>query len=57
MTRDPIIEELYRTREAILKRFGDDLRAVCADAARRQGADGRTVMRRPSRPPRKRSKR
>jgi hypothetical protein len=45
MARDPIIEELHKVREAIAERFGNDLRAICADAQLKQGGDGHRVVR------------
>jgi hypothetical protein len=50
MARDPIIEELHKVREAIAERFGNDLRAIFADAVRTQGSDGRRVVRLAPRP-------
>jgi len=50
MTRDPIIEELHKVREAIAERFGNDLGAICADAQQKQGKDGHPVVRLAPRP-------
>ena len=33
MARDPIVEDLHKVREAYAERFGNDLRAICADAS------------------------
>ena len=35
---DPILAEIYATRAAISERHGGDLRAMIADAGRRQGS-------------------
>ena len=52
MKSDPIVEEVHQTREAIAKRFGNDLRAICDDARRRQASGGRKPVRLPPRPAR-----
>jgi hypothetical protein len=44
MTRDPIVEDLHKVREAYAKRFGNDLRAICADAQQKQGGEGHRVV-------------
>lgn len=44
MKRDPIIEELHKVREAYAERFGNDLRAICADAQQKQGSAGHRVV-------------
>jgi hypothetical protein len=44
MPKDPIVEELHRMREEQAARFGNDLHAICEDARRRQGQDGRRVV-------------
>jgi hypothetical protein len=51
MMSDPIVDEVHRTRESILTRFNGDLRAYVEDVMRRQGQDGRTVVRGEPRPP------
>jgi hypothetical protein len=44
MARDPIIEDLHKVREAYAERFGNDLRAISADARRKQGSRGHRVV-------------
>jgi hypothetical protein len=53
MKLDPIVEEVHRTREAIAKRFNNNLGAICADARKRQTTGGRKVVQRPPRAPRR----
>jgi hypothetical protein len=50
MARDPIVEEIHKTREEIAKRFGNDLRAIAADARKRQGQHGHPVVKTAPRP-------
>jgi hypothetical protein len=38
---DSTIEEIHRTRERLAEKFGGDIRAILADARRRQAASGR----------------
>ena len=38
MKSDPIVEEIHAIRDAIAKRFDNDLRAICDDARRRQAS-------------------
>ncbi len=40
---DPIIDEIHRTRRSIADRFGGDIRAILADARKRQAASGRAT--------------
>lgn len=49
--RDPIVEEVRRARDAILKNYDDDLGKLC-DALRAKDAQGdRKVVRLPPRKP------
>jgi hypothetical protein len=41
---DPIVEQIHKTREAIARRFGNDLHAICEDARQRQAASGRKTV-------------
>ncbi len=52
MTPDPVVEEIKRYRHAQAARFGYDLVKIAEDARRRQGTDGRQVVRLSPRPPR-----
>jgi len=38
---DSTIEEIHRTRERLAEKFGGDIKAILADARRRQAASGR----------------
>jgi hypothetical protein len=49
MTPDPIVEEVHAIREAIAKRFNNDLGAVCEDARQRQARSSRAVVKLPPR--------
>jgi hypothetical protein len=42
--KDSIVEQIHQTREAIARRFGNDLHAICEDARLRQEAEGRKVV-------------
>lgn len=44
MSEDPIIEEIRRHRQQLAKRFNYDLRAIAADARKRQRAGGKKVV-------------
>jgi hypothetical protein len=44
MTEDPIIEEIRRNRKQLAARFNYDLRAIAADARKRQRAHGKRVV-------------
>ena len=44
MATSPIIQEIHKIREEYAKRFGDDLKALCDDARKKQGRDGRKVV-------------
>ena len=44
MWKDPIVEEIHKISEDIAKRFNCDVHAICEDARRRQGQDGRRVV-------------
>lgn len=36
--RDPILDEIHRTRQQIAEKFGGDIKAILADAQKRQEA-------------------
>ena len=44
MTRDPIVDEIRRTRQELAARFNYDLRAIIIDAQKRQRARGKKVV-------------
>ncbi len=44
MTKDPIIDEIRRHRKEIAEKSGYDLRAIIADARRRQKTRGKRVV-------------
>ncbi len=44
MAKDPIIDEIRRHRREIAEKFDYDLRAIIADARRRQKAQGKKVV-------------
>jgi hypothetical protein len=44
MARDPIIDEMRRHRQEIAERFNYDLRAILADARKRQNTHGQKVV-------------
>ena len=44
MAKDPIIDEIRRNRKEIAERFDYDLRAIIADAQKRQRARGKKVV-------------
>jgi hypothetical protein len=44
MTRDPIIDEIRKHRRQIAEQFGYDLRAIIADARKRQKGRGKKVV-------------
>jgi hypothetical protein len=44
MAKDPIIDEIRRHRQEIAERFGYDLRAIIADARKRQKRQGKKVV-------------
>lgn len=44
MWKDPIVEEVRRTREAHAAKFGHDLRAIFEDLRRQQERSGREVV-------------
>ena len=50
MTNDPIVEEIHRTRERLLARYGGDLRALIRDMQQRteQAARAGRAMHRPA---------
>ncbi|NEX23476.1 hypothetical protein G3480_24840 [Thiorhodococcus mannitoliphagus] len=44
MSTNPIIAELHAIRREYAERFHQDLHAICADARRKQGQQGRRVV-------------
>lgn len=44
MAKDPIIDEVRRNRKEIAEKFDYDLRAIIADARKRQKARGKKVV-------------
>lgn len=44
MAKDPIIDEIRKNRKEIAEQFGYDLRAIVADARKRQKARGKKVV-------------
>lgn len=44
MVKDPIIDEIRKNRREIAEQFGYDLRAIVADARKRQKAQGKKVV-------------
>lgn len=42
---DTTIEEIHRTRERLAEKFGGDIKAILADARRRQAESGRPIWR------------
>ena len=40
VTRDPILDEIHRTRQQIAEKFGGDITAILEDAWKRQAASG-----------------
>ena len=42
---DTTIEEIHRTRERLAEKFGGDIKAILADAGRRQAESGRPIWR------------
>ncbi|MBM4028385.1 MAG: hypothetical protein FJ280_23775 [Planctomycetes bacterium] len=48
---DPILEEIWKARDEHARRFGYDLKKICADLRRIEKQSGRRVVtRRPQRP-------
>ena len=41
--RDLILDEIHRTRQQIAEKFGGDIKAILADAQKRQEASGRAI--------------
>jgi hypothetical protein len=44
MVKDPIIDEIRKNRQEIAKQFDYDLRAIIADARKRQKMHGKKVV-------------
>ena len=42
---DTTIEEIHRTRERLAEKFGGDIKAILADARRRQAEPGHPIWR------------
>jgi len=49
--RDPILDEIHRTRQQIAEKFGGDIKAILADARKRQAASGHTIWQGASKQP------
>ena len=49
MERDPIVEEIHATREALARASGDDIRKIAEAARGRQAEAGRKAVRLPRR--------
>lgn len=50
-TSDPILEEIWKARDEHARRFGYDLKKICADLRRIEKQSGRRVVaRKPKRP-------
>jgi hypothetical protein len=47
MARDPIVDEVRAIKEKLAARFDFDVRAIAADARRRQQASGHPVVSHP----------
>ncbi|MSR58548.1 MAG: hypothetical protein EXS05_12980 [Planctomycetaceae bacterium] len=45
--RDPIIDEIHRTRQRMAEKFGGDIAAILEDAWKRQEASGRAIWQAP----------
>ncbi len=41
--RDPILDEIHRTRQQIAEKFGGDIKAILEDAWKRQEASGHAI--------------
>lgn len=41
--RDPIVDEIHQTRQAIAEKFNGDIAEILKDARQRQTAEGRPV--------------
>ncbi len=41
--RDPILDEIHRTRQQIAEKFGGDIKAILADAQKRQAVSGHAI--------------
>lgn len=44
MTRDPIVEEVRKNRQELAARFQFDLKAIIADAQKRQRGRGKRIV-------------
>ncbi|WP_462322290.1 hypothetical protein [Halochromatium sp.] len=44
MSTNPILAELHAIRHEYAERFNQDLHAICVDARRKQGQQGRLVV-------------
>jgi hypothetical protein len=47
---DPTVEEIYRVRDEMAAKLGDDLHAICEDIRKKEAASRQTLV---TRPPRK----
>ena len=50
MTRDPIVDEVRKFRDAYAKRFHYDLEAICRDIRAKQTQSGRKAVSLPPKP-------
>ena len=44
MWKDEVLEEIYKIREEHAKAFNYDLKAICDDLQKKQGASGRQLI-------------
>lgn len=44
MTNNAIIDEIHAVRSEYGQRFGNDLHAICEDARKKQGHQGRRIV-------------
>lgn len=51
MLTNPILTELHEIRREYVERFNHDRHAICEDARRKQGQEGRQVVTATPRPP------
>jgi hypothetical protein len=49
MNPDPILEEVHRAKEAVAAKYGFDVQKMVEDMMKRQGEDGREVVKLPPR--------
>ena len=49
MKADPIVEEVHAVRDAIARKYNNDLSAICDDARKRQSQSSHRVVKLPPR--------